>query len=97
MQNKKAMSPLIATVFLVVFALIIGTVTMGWSKDYVKNLPPEEIKKQNDISFKSSIVIDINEINDPLKDLQIKYITGKISLDEYLQQETPIVENMKNS
>ncbi|MFH1642437.1 MAG: archaellin/type IV pilin N-terminal domain-containing protein [Nanoarchaeota archaeon] len=82
-MNKKAVSPLIATIILVVFALVVGTITMNWGKSYVNNIDEEKPK--------TSIVISMEDINTPLKGLQIDYITGKITLEEYLAKEKEII------
>jgi hypothetical protein len=91
MLNKKAMSPLIATVLLVVFALLIGTATMSWGRNYVKNI---EIDKgaHTDLDFKSSVIISYDEIDTPLKRIQIEYLKGKITLEEYLLKEKEVLE-----
>ena len=85
-MNKKALSPLIATILLVVFALVIGTITMNWGKSYVEKLQ-EEPKQQ----IESAIIISIKDIDTPLKELQIQYITGKITKEEYIQKERPLI------
>ncbi|MBU0627976.1 MAG: hypothetical protein KKC75_02210 [Nanoarchaeota archaeon] len=82
-MDKKALSPLVATLLLVVFALAIGTVTMNWGKSYV-----EKIK--DDVSpgeISGSVIINTQDIDSPLKEIQLKYLTGKISKEEYLVQE----------
>ena len=85
-MNKKALSPLIATILLVVFALVIGTISMNWGKSYVEKLQ-EEPKQQ----IESAIIISIKDIDTPLKELQIQYITGKITKEEYIQKERPLI------
>lgn len=88
--NKKALSPLIATILLVVFSLIIGAATMSWGKNYVKEMPSDTPKPSSYIS------INMDEINNPLKELQIRYLTGKITLEEYLQQEAEAIQQTKS-
>jgi len=91
-MNKEGMSPLIATILLVVFALIIGTATMNWGKSYVEKINTQDVNlNKNEETFKSSIVLDINSIDTPLKELQIKHITGKISQEQYLAQEKTLI------
>jgi len=91
MSNKKALSPLVATILLVVFALIIGTATMSWGRDYVDKINNTQADNQV-----SSLVISIKELNEnPLKDLQIDYITNKISLDEYLEKEPEAIKEAR--
>ena len=91
-MNKEGMSPLISTILLVVFALIIGTATMNWGKSYVEKINTQDVNlNKNEETFKSSIVLDINSIDTPLKELQIKHITGKISQEQYLAQEKTLI------
>ncbi|MBD3164331.1 hypothetical protein GF323_03960 [Candidatus Woesearchaeota archaeon] len=91
MTSKKGLSPLVATVLLVVFALVVGTATMSWGKNYVESIPePDE-----DRIMGSSIVISIDQIDNELKEAQIKYITGRLNLDEYLHEEETILKEMK--
>ena len=86
-MNKRGLSPLIATILLVIFALIIGTATMTWGKNYVGEVPEEQSSR-----IGSSYVISKNEVNsDPLKKLQISYIYDQITLEEYLRQEKEII------
>ena len=63
-MNKKALSPLIATMILLVFSLIVGFLTMSWGKDYVSNLEEEPTIE--------IISISSEEIDTPLKEIQIK-------------------------
>ena len=91
-MNKKALSPLFATLILVIFALIIGTVTMNWGKSYVEKIK-EEPKAP---SFDSGYVISNKDINTPpeeapLKKLQIQYITNEITKEEYLNKEKSLI------
>ncbi|MCK5282047.1 MAG: hypothetical protein KAK00_01435 [Nanoarchaeota archaeon] len=86
MLNKRALSPLVATILLVVFALIIGTATMSLSKNYVNDNTDDK-----ELLSSSMLIISIDEIDNPLKDLQIKYITNKLTLEEYLNEEEVIL------
>ena len=85
MTNKKGLSPLVATFLLVVFALLIGTVAMAWGKNYV----PPEIKEKP----AAQICVSVSQINTPLKELQVKHITGQISQEQYVEQEKGIVSS----
>lgn len=76
-----------ATLLLVVFAIVVGAITMSWGKSYVENLEHKEPVEK----LESSIVISIKDIDTPLKELQIKYITDQISEEEYLQQEKELI------
>jgi len=87
MIGKRALSPLVATVLLVVFALVIGTITMSWGKSYV-----EKVKDEPEISgLGSAVIIGVKDIDNPLKELQIQYITGKITKSEYIEKEKPLI------
>ncbi len=44
-NNKKAVSPLVATVLLIVFSLILGTVTMNLGKAYIEGITDLEPTK----------------------------------------------------
>ena len=80
-MNKKGLSPLVATLLLVVFALAIGTITMTFGKSYTTGAEDDTLSEQ-------PIVIANDAIGtDPLKALQLEYIQGKISQEEYLQRQ----------
>ena len=83
-MNNKALSPLMATIILVLFALVICTITMNLGKDYVDTIGEEETSQ-------SAIVINMQDVDTPLKQLQIKYITDQISKEEYLTQEKTLI------
>lgn len=87
--NKRALSPLLATMLLLVFALIVGTITINWGKAYVEQIP-EEPKIG---VFDNAVVININDINTPLKELQIQYITGEITKQEYIEREKALIND----
>ncbi len=87
-MNKKALSPLMATLLLVIFAILVGAVTMSWGKNYVEDIEHKEPVEK----LESAIIISIKDIDTPLKDLQIKYITGQISEEEYLEQEKELIK-----
>ena len=82
-MNKRALSPLVATVMLVVFALLVGTLTMSWANATVKL--PEDIP--------STVTVTLYHIDTPLKQLQLDYLSGKITLDQYLERERTILQN----
>ena len=89
-MNKKALSPLMATILLVVFALVIGMVTMNLGKGYVEETEHETGEGDG----RGSVVINVDDVlEDELKELQLRYINGQISREEYLEQEKEIVED----
>jgi flagellin-like protein len=87
MLNKKAISPLVATIMLVVFALVIGTFTMIWSNQTVNTIPEERAEKV--------MVIKEGQLDNPLKNLQADYILDKINLDEYLTRQTDAISKTR--
>ena len=90
MGNKKGLSPLVATMLLVVFALVIGTITMNWGRSYVEKMKEEpEVQEFVD----SAVVISIKDLDTPLKKLQLNYITGIITHEEYIEQEKSLLAN----
>ncbi len=78
-----------ATILLLVFALVIGTVTMGWGKNYIEQKPSEEPITTG--PFESAIIVSIKMIDTPLKEIQIKHLTGQITEEEYLAKEKQIL------
>jgi len=81
-----------ATILLVVFALVLGAITMSWGKSYVEGAEtaPEESSMG---AFEGAVIISIKSIDTPLKDLQLKHITGAISEEEYLTKEQELLES----
>ncbi len=88
-MNKKGLSPLVATGLLLVFALIIGTITMSWGKSYIADIAEQE--PEEDV-LENKIVVNLDEVDTALKKLQLDYITGKISEDEYREREKELIE-----
>ncbi len=84
LKSKRAMSPLVATILLVVFALAIGTATMSWGK----NFAPGTTSNLEERS--SAVVIPGDKVDNDLKKLQIDYILDKITLNDYLEKEKQI-------
>ncbi len=99
-NSKKGISPLIATILLIAFALIIGAVTMNWGKAYAEKSeePNKDSPSGNGFVIDNAVmIINYDKIDSPLKELQLKYLTGRISQDEYLKEEKAIVENINPS
>ena len=80
LRSKKALSPLIATVLLVAFAVALGAVVMSWTSG-----APE------DVYATGGCLVHSSQNLDPLAKLQVEYITGQISRDEYLQNEQELL------
>ena len=87
-MNKRAVSPLVATVFLVIFALIIGTATMNWGKSYVDKINREDKPSQEK---HGAIIISAEDIDTPLKELQIEHISGRLTEQEYMLKEKELI------
>ena len=87
-MNNRAVSPLVATIFLVIFALIIGTATMNWGKSYVDKINRED---QSSEQKHGAIIIGAEDIDTPLKELQIEHILGRLSEQDYLQKEKELI------
>ncbi len=63
--NKKGVSPLIATVLLIAFAVALGAVVMNWGKDFVTSKMDSADKLSNiDLSCSNEINLAIKTIND---------------------------------
>jgi hypothetical protein len=60
---------------------------MNWGKSYVDKIADEPETG----SIESSIFISINDIDSPLKELQIQHITGRINEAEYKQKEKELI------
>ena len=71
-KNKRAVSPLVATLLLVVFAIAIGSVVMSWSKQY-----------DQDSSAASEGSVDDAGVNSLLDDLNQRYENGDITKEQF--------------
>lgn len=60
-EQKKALSPLIATVLLIAFAVSIGTMIMSWSID-----APKETVETNDVCARTSISLQETTAGDAI-------------------------------
>ena len=77
--GKKAISPLVATVLLVAFAVSLGAVVMSWAKG-VEATESEEPEVADGCVVKTMP-------SEPLKLLQVKYLRGEITKEKYFEQE----------
>lgn len=84
-MNKRALSPLIATVLLIAFAIALGAIVMGLGKNYIKSISAELQPAQSVEICKEGVT------SDPLKELQIQYINDRISRLDYLSEEKLII------
>ncbi|MBI2142024.1 hypothetical protein HYU15_00865 [Candidatus Woesearchaeota archaeon] len=53
-SSRKAVSPLIATVLLIAFAVALGAVVMNWGRSYTEQTA-ENVKKKSDVDVKCSL------------------------------------------
>ena len=49
LKNKKAVSPLVATILLIIFSLILGTITMNIGKAYIEGISEIEPQEENSL------------------------------------------------
>ncbi|MDO8740268.1 MAG: hypothetical protein Q7J54_01695 [Candidatus Woesearchaeota archaeon] len=84
-MNKRALSPLIATVLLIAFAIALGAIVMSLGKNYIQSISTELQPAQPTEICKTAAT------GDPLKDLQIQYINDQISRSEYISRESSII------
>ncbi|HLC64532.1 MAG TPA: SHOCT domain-containing protein [Candidatus Nanoarchaeia archaeon] len=76
-MNKKALTPIVSFVLLLLLAIALGTAVMSWKgSSYV----PEENQ-----------VVE-SALCDPLNELKIKYVNGDITEQEYLHKKQLIEE-----
>ena len=71
-MNKKAVSPLVATLLLVVFAIALGSVVMSWGKAYV-----ESATEVSEVSIKDVEKVSIFE------ELDQRLAKGEITQAQY--------------
>ncbi|MDP7116490.1 MAG: hypothetical protein QF632_06475 [Candidatus Woesearchaeota archaeon] len=81
--NSRGMSPAVATIVLIIFAILLGSLVMAFGSDYVENLPDEGPKK-------STVCVKITG-QDPLKQLQVNYLEGKLSKSQYIAKERQLL------
>jgi len=65
-MNKKGVSPLVATILLIVFSLILGTVTMNLGKAYIEDivqLEPEQEVSEASLNYIDNYLYKCTEIN----------------------------------
>jgi hypothetical protein len=74
MKSKKAMTPLMSTVFLIGFAAALGLVVMGWGTGVVGEMPVQDqcSKVTLSLSTEGEAIMVIPKINDnPCDDKRI--------------------------
>lgn len=81
-EKKKVMSPLVATIILLVCAILLGTVVMNWGRDYINDLTNIE-----PIATSPVTPVDVRAIctDDPFIILQTRYVKGEITTAKYLE------------
>lgn len=71
-ENKKAISPLISTLLLVVFAIALGSVVMTWGRAYVESAV--EI---------SDVTVEDVEKKSIFEELDERFAKGEITQEQY--------------
>ncbi len=91
--GKRGISPLIATVLLVAFAVALGAVVMNWAKGVEDTetsvgaaTSPTTQAAQTSSPSTSNCVIPAPVPADPLKQLMVKYLRGEITKVDYFTQ-----------
>lgn len=91
--GKRGISPLIATVLLVAFAVALGAVVMNWAKGVEETKTPVDAATspltqaaQTSASDASNCLIPAPVPQDPLKQLMVKYLRGEITKVDYFTQ-----------
>ena len=65
MRSKKAVSPLIATVLLIAFAVALGAVVMNWGRSYVEDTAKFAKEKSNtEIKCSTDVRMDFLKVKD---------------------------------
>ncbi|MBI4440329.1 hypothetical protein HY638_05135 [Candidatus Woesearchaeota archaeon] len=84
-MNRRGLSPLVATVLLVVFALILGVITMNFGRS---------LSEEKQAGGESTITVSVSSLDNELKQAQMDYILGRLTLEEYLAKEQEALEKM---
>ncbi len=74
---------MIATVVLLVFAVLMGALVMTVGEELVQDIPDQKPS--------SSTVCLKEPRGDPLKTLQVQFLNGKISRSEYIAKERALI------
>lgn len=61
-MSKKAVSPLIATVLLIAFAVALGAVVMNWGRGYVEDTA-NDARERSDVEVKCASEVDIDIVS----------------------------------
>lgn len=75
LKNKKAVSPLVATVLLVVFSLILGTVTMNLGKAYIDDISNNTQNQESTVKYIDNQPYECVELNELGKCTQWKAVS----------------------
>ena len=81
-MNNKAVSPLIVTILLVLFAIALGAIVMSWNDEPATQLTEGKATEAPQLG-----------LCNPLAVLKIKYVNKEISDDEYQKMKDIVGEN----
>lgn len=88
LSSKKGVSPLIATVLLIAFAVALGVVVMNWGKDYVETTAKDTSEKVDaDMSCQMDIELKVKEIGKTEK-ICYNNLTGGFMELEFMLENT---------
>ncbi len=86
-MNKKALSPLAATVILLVFGLFLGIVVMSLQSAMITKIGEEKAE-----TFGALVCFDPALMHEqPLKSLQLEFLKGEITKEEYIAKQKQIL------
>jgi len=91
---KKALSPLVATFILLACAILLGTMVMGWGRDYIEGLSSIE---PTGISPSSGLSVESICVGEPLLILQTRYASGELQTAKYLEMKAILTGSAFNS
>jgi len=77
-MDKKAISPLMSTLLLVVFAILLGSLVMSWGKGYMTSIGEKPADNA------------VSETCNPADQLQIRFINGEITEQQYADMKAKI-------
>ncbi len=75
---------MVATVVLLVFAVLMGALVMTVGEELIQDIPEKPQSSASTICLKEPR-------GDPLKSLQVQFLDGKISRSEYIAKERALI------
>jgi flagellin-like protein len=72
--GKRGISPLVATILLVAFAVALGSVVMSWAQGI-----EEDVAAKGSCNFQCTF-------DEPLQQLMVRYLNGEVNKQQFFQQ-----------